>query len=263
MSKTADLASCAGIFLLFFLASCVPKAGMLHFQEFNRSPAQEAVRIEDNHQMGDRDFVRSTLTQIFDLSEQEAAIQLHPGIMGAKGFGVTCDPYASVRRANVDINNNVQGSFSYDYPELVPEDSCRTGIDSTPTTNTIRNGNNYAVCSALILPDTSAWKSWSDKTLRRVYFLRAMKKIDSSFLLVEQGLKVPDRFKPTAESIKKAYRLFHVIRDPDPKVLDALLKLSEETKEMSADLKQTYWYRSWQYILFTLCIDPELQVISI
>jgi hypothetical protein len=260
MSKTGSFLVSKLLVLLSLTVSCVPKSGPLHFEEIVSPSSRLNTQIQENLQIGDRDFVRSVLIQAFDLTESDttAMTTLNGSITGSLGFGATCDPYAGVRRL-VPPTSGTNYGLAYDYPER----SCIPGTEPAPSSNSTRNGYLYGVCNSLILPDTSKWNAWGDKVKAMGLLLRIMKKIDSNFVLIENNAKVPDRFKPDADSIKKAYRLFHVIRDPDPRLIDALLILANETKEMSTDNTKTYWDRSWQYILFSLCTDPEWQAVSI
>ncbi len=258
MSKTGSPIFRRLWILCFLLVSCVPSSGVLHFDD---KGYEVGTDIKESMQFGDREYVRSVFQQVFDLTANDAAVwsnTIDSRIKSNLGFGGSCDPYAGVRRLVPRVSPPGFIAES-DYPEKF----CLAGNEPEASSNSVRNGYLAAACTDLVIPDTSKWNVWSEKASRMGMFLRVMNKIDPEFILIENGAKVPDRFRPTADSVRKAYRLFHVIRDPDPTVLDALLTLADETKEMSSDNSKTYWYRAWQYILFSVCVDPAWQAISI
>lgn len=182
---------------VFILSGCLPsKEGKLSFGDIvvpkDRKP--QSLEYTQNMQLGDRAFVTSVLTQVFDIragSPIELGIQY--GVYKKIEFGGACDHYAI-------------SDLSYTQYEFESE-FCTNGISivQRSISNPMRFSHTTKMCEYLItLPET---------------FRAIGKKIYADGLWKE----------PTKEKIKLAWELFHLLDPIEDDALEALLNIKNAT----------------------------------
>jgi hypothetical protein len=221
-----------GLPLLLLSLGCTQNTSELKFNDKTaRSVASSKLMDTDyavEAQIGDRRVINSALLDVFQVSASDPDYSVFHQFLFDGDFGGACDLYESS-----EIPDSVNGGVMREFPER----AC--GSEVTPVLPALSNPMRFALmtrrCEALI----------GGTTTLRISRLMARVFPDWTLAQAEQTI-----FAPSADSIKKAYRIFYRLDDPSDEVIQALLGVASHKSTQLGN---------WRSVMITLCMSPEWQ----
>jgi hypothetical protein len=222
----------AALSLLPLLFGCTQNTSELKFNDnVARSVASAKVMDTDypvEAQIGDRRFVHSALVDVFQANASDPDSSVFSQFLINGEFGGACDPY-DASEARDPVNGGVMREF--------PDRAC--GSEVTPVMPALSNPMRFALmtrrCEDLV---------GGTSTLR---ISRLMGRVFPDWTLAQAEHA---SYAPSADSIKKAYRIFYRLDEPSEDVIQALLGVASHKSTQLG---------KWRSLMITICMSPEWQ----